>query len=166
MRRTRPIVGGATVNRPRSVFVFASAAIVLAAAALFVRATPAASLHDTATPAVAAGPSSFGRILFDGRGYALYAFTRDPARRPTCYSACAKAWPPFIVASRPTARTGVRASLLGVARRSDGRLQATYAGRPLYYYVGDTKAGVVLCQNVKEFGGLWLVVRGNGRLVR
>src|SRR6185312_2720017 len=109
---------------------------------------------------------SFGQILFDGRGYALYAFTRDPARRATCYGACAKAWPPFLVKSRPGAGKGARAALVGTVRRTDGKLQATYAGRPLYYYVGDTKPGIVLCQNVKEFGGLWLVVRGSGALVR
>ena len=114
---------------------------------------------------VAVGKSNFGPILFDGRGYALYAFTRDPARRATCYGACAKAWPPFLVKSRPGAGKGAKAALVGTVRRTDGKLQATYAGRPLYYYVGDTKPGVVLCQNVKEFGGLWLVVRGSGRLV-
>ena len=61
---------------------------------------------------------------------------------------------------------GVDASLLGTILRSDGRRQATYAGKPLYYYVGDRKPLQVLCQNVREFGGLWLVVRPNGTLVR
>jgi predicted lipoprotein with Yx(FWY)xxD motif len=60
----------------------------------------------------------------------------------------------------------VRRSLLGTIRRRDGRLQATYAGWPLYYYVNDRKPLQVLCQNVREFGGLWLVVRPNGTLVR
>jgi hypothetical protein len=45
-------------------------------------------------------------------------------------------------------------------------MQVTYAGRPLYYYVGDKRAGQVLCQNVPEFGGTWLVLRASGRLVR
>jgi predicted lipoprotein with Yx(FWY)xxD motif len=57
-------------------------------------------------------------------------------------------------------------SLLGTSRRRDGRLQVTYNGRPLYFYVGDKKPGQVLCQNVDEFGGTWLVVRPSGRLVR
>ena len=56
--------------------------------------------------------------------------------------------------------------LIGTIRRADGRLQVTYGGRPLYYYVGDRQPGQVLCQNVEEFGGLWLVVRPSGRLVR
>src|SRR5919199_3798028 len=109
--------------------------------------------------------SSFGQILFDGRGFALYAFTRDSRGRSACSGACAKAWPPYVVRSRALAGRGVKASLLGTARRGDGSLQVTYAGRPLYYYVGDRKPGQILCQNVSEFGGLWLVVRPNGGLV-
>jgi predicted lipoprotein with Yx(FWY)xxD motif len=147
----------------RSLLPFATVAILLVAGALFARSTPAA---PTARPSVAVGTSNFGQILFDRRGYALYAFTRDPARRATCYGACAKAWPPYVVTSRPVAGKGAKAALTGVTRRKDGKLQATYAGRPLYYYVGDSKPGLVLCQNVREFGGLWLVVRGSGSLVR
>jgi len=146
----------------RSLLALVTVALVLVAGAAFAGPTPAAPARASVT----VGKSRFGPILFDGRGYALYAFTRDPARRATCYGACARAWPPFIVASRPVAANGTRGSLTGVTRRTDGRLQATYAGRPLYYYVGDTKPGIVLCQNVNEFGGLWLVVRGNGSLVR
>jgi predicted lipoprotein with Yx(FWY)xxD motif len=146
----------------RSFIAVASVASLLAGAAFFARSTPAAA----AGASVAVGTSSFGPILFDGRGYALYAFTRDPARRATCYGACAKAWPPYLVKARPSAGKGVRAALLGTVRRADGKLQATYSARALYHYVGDTKPGVVLCQNVEEFGGLWLVVRGSGALVR
>jgi predicted lipoprotein with Yx(FWY)xxD motif len=70
------------------------------------------------------------------------------------------------------AKSGLRAgkgtnrSLLGTTRRRDGRRQITYAGRPLYYYVGDTKPGQIRCQNVAEFGGTWLIVRPSGKLVR
>jgi predicted lipoprotein with Yx(FWY)xxD motif len=123
----------------------------------------------TAAPATSASltvrSSSFGRILFDGRGFALYAFTKDGTGRSTCAGACAKAWPPFIVTKRPAAGPGARSGLIGTVRRSDGRLQATYRGRPLYRYVHDPRLQV-LCQNVSEFGGLWLVVRPDGTLVR
>jgi predicted lipoprotein with Yx(FWY)xxD motif len=115
---------------------------------------------------VAVRASSYGRILFDGRGFVLYAFTHDRPGRSTCKGDCAKAWPPFIVARKPRAGTGAKASLLGVVRRANGRLQATYAGRPLYYYVGDTKPGQILCQNVLEYGGFWRVVRPSGTPVR
>ncbi len=115
---------------------------------------------SAAAPVVSSHGSRYGRVLFDGRGYALYAFTRDRGGRSSCAGACAAAWPPYIVKTRPH---GPR---LGVTRRKDGRLQVTYAGRPLYYYVGDRKPGQILCQDVFEYGGRWLVLRPNGTLVR
>lgn len=129
-------------------------------------ATSAMSSSEQPSSSVTARPSAYGRILFDGRGFALYAFTRDQLRRSACTNACAQKWPPYIVSRRPVAGRGVQAALLGTIARSDGRRQATYAGKALYYYTGDRKPLQVLCQNVREFGGLWLVVRPNGRLVR
>jgi predicted lipoprotein with Yx(FWY)xxD motif len=115
---------------------------------------------------VAAARSQYGTILFDRRGFVLYAFTKDSPGRSACAGACAKAWPPYIVTGSLAAGKGAAASQLGTIRRSDGSRQATYAGRPLYYYVGDRKPRQILCQNVNEFGGLWLVVRPNGTVVR
>ncbi len=59
---------------------------------------------------------------------------------------------------------GVRGRRLGTVRRRGGKRQVTYRGRPLYYYVDDAP-GRVLCHNVDEFGGLWLVIRPDGRPV-
>jgi predicted lipoprotein with Yx(FWY)xxD motif len=142
--------------------VFLSVVLALAAADL------SAALASSHAPrsTLRAGPSSYGRILFDGRGFALYAFTRDPRGESICTAACAKAWPPYVVKTRPRAAAGVKARLLGTTRRADGAVQLTYAGRALYYYVGDRRPGQVLCQNVTEFGGIWLVVRSSGTLVR
>lgn len=140
--------------------------LALAAVAVML-ASPVVTL--SATPAEAAGPitvsvrgSTFGPILFDGRGYVLYAFTRDPRNRSTCFGACAAAWPPYRLRGTLRAGNGARAGLMGRTRSG----QITYAGRPLYYYVGDRRPGQILCQDVFEFGGRWLVVRGNGSLVR
>jgi hypothetical protein len=63
------------------------------------------------------------------------------------------------------AMRGVKQSLIGTVRRRNGRLQVTYNGWPLYYYAHEGPREVK-CQNVNEFGGLWLVVKPNGRLVR
>ena len=109
--------------------------------------------------------SSYGRILFDGRGFVLYGFTRDRRGSSRCRAACAKAWPPYVVKTRPRAGKGVAGAHLGTIRRAGGRLQVTYFGHPLYYYVGDTSPGQILCQNVTEYGGIWRVVRPSGRLV-
>jgi len=132
--------------------------------------TLVAFIAGTATkdpsPTLTVRPSAFGPILFDGRGHALYTFTRDARGEPsTCYGACAKAWPPYVVRGSLSSGSGARRSLLGTVRRPNGARQVTYAGRPLYYYVGDGRLQVK-CQNVDEFGGLWLVLRGSGKLVR
>jgi predicted lipoprotein with Yx(FWY)xxD motif len=139
--------------------------ITLIAALLTLTAVGAAS---AAAPraSVTAKPSSYGRILFDGRGFVLYGFTRDARTKSACRGACAAAWPPFVVKSRPRAGAGISGRGLGTTRRADGSLQATYAGRPLYYYVGDRRPGQILCQNVFEYGGVWRVIRPSGELVR
>jgi predicted lipoprotein with Yx(FWY)xxD motif len=140
-----------------------SVLLVLVASLVFAAAASAASEAPRSTLTVRS--SDYGKILFDGTGRALYAFTKDPRRKSVCAGACARAWPPYVVSTRPKAGAGVKSSLLGTTKRAGGRTQVTYNGRPLYYYVGDP-VGKVRCQNVSEFGGLWLVVRPNGRLVR
>jgi predicted lipoprotein with Yx(FWY)xxD motif len=136
------------------------------AAVALLALTPAAMSRESAAPTLTVKSSSFGRVLFDGRGYVLYAFTRDKNGRSACYGACAKAWPVYYAKGTLRAGTGIKRSLIGTTKRRDGRRQITYAGRPLYYYVGDTKAGQIRCQNVVEFGGAWLIVRPSGKLVR
>ena len=129
-------------------------AAVLAAALL---AAPAALAEE----GVASHSSRFGTILFDKRGFVLYAFTSDKKSKSTCYGACAKAWPPYLVKG-----PAPKGKLLGTTRRANGTRQVTYAGWPLYYYVGDTEPRQILCQNVVEYGGTWLVIRPSGTLVR
>ncbi len=110
--------------------------------------------------------TQFGRILFDGRGRALYGFARDRRGGPSqCYGPCAAAWPVYFAGGTLRAGAGVRGSLIGTTRRRDGKRQITYNGWPLYYYAHEGP-GEVKCQNVDEFGGLWLVVRPDGGLVR
>lgn len=105
--------------------------------------------------------SQFGTIVGDGRGQAVYLFDREDSKESECYGDCARAWPPVLTKGRPVAGKGVRKRLLGTTRRRNGRRQVTYDGRPLYYYVDDAP-GRVLCHNVLEFGGLWLVVQPDG----
>jgi predicted lipoprotein with Yx(FWY)xxD motif len=105
--------------------------------------------------------SQFGTILGDGRGQAVYLFDKEQSSRSECYGDCARAWPPVLAKGRPVAGKGARKRLLGTTRRRGGKRQVTYDGRPLYYYVDDAP-GRVLCHNVSEFGGLWLVVRPDG----
>lgn len=108
----------------------------------------------------------YGPILFDSKDRVLYGFTRDKrGGKSTCYGACARAWPVYFSKGKVKAMRGVRQSLIGTVRRRNGRLQVTYNGWPLYYYAHEGPREVK-CQGVDEFGGLWLVVKPNGRLVR
>src|SRR6478609_7303518 len=102
--------------------------VALAAAALAFAATAMAADGSASAPkisSVAAAKSRFGTILFDGRGFVLYAFTRDTRGRSACSGACAKAWPPYLVGSRPRAGAGAAAGRIGTVRRDDGSLQGT-----------------------------------------
>ena len=105
--------------------------------------------------------SDYGRIVADGRGQAVYFFERERGSTPRCYGACATAWPPVLAKGRPRGGAGADPQLVGVTRRRDGRRQVTYAGHPVYYYVGDSP-GRVLCHDVTEFGGRWVVIRPDG----
>jgi predicted lipoprotein with Yx(FWY)xxD motif len=130
------------------------------------RGTQPTADNAQAAPTLTVRKTRFGTVLFDARGRVLYGFTRDRRSRPSqCYGACAAAWPVYYARGTLRAGKGAKQSLIGTTRRRDGRRQVTYNGWPLYYYVDDG-VGEVKCQNVDEFGGLWLVVRPSGQLVR
>lgn len=143
--------------------------LILSALALVtgVGSSAAAESDAQARATLIARDSRYGKVIWDGRGYALYAFTRDRRGGPSrCYGACAKAWPVYYSKGALRAGAGIKRSLIGTVRRRDGRRQITYNGWPLYYYEHENRPGLILCQNVDEFGGLWLVVRPTGKLVR
>jgi predicted lipoprotein with Yx(FWY)xxD motif len=142
-------------------------AILVLVAATFAAGSGVARATAGAQATLTVRTSRFGSIRFDGRGRALYAFTRDRRGGTSrCYGACARKWPVYFAGGRLVAGKGVKKSLIGTTRRRDGRRQITYHGRPLYFYVGDKSAGQILCQNVAEFGGTLLVMRPSGTLVR
>jgi len=105
--------------------------------------------------------SQYGRVIADRKGEAVYLFDREDTGKSECYGDCATAWPPLLTKGKPRAGKGAKRSLLGTTTRRDGKRQVTYAGHPLYYYKDDSP-GNILCQNVDEFGGLWLVVKPGG----
>jgi predicted lipoprotein with Yx(FWY)xxD motif len=113
---------------------------------------------------ITTGDSQYGEILFDGSDQAIYLFDKESSKASECYGACAEAWPPVLTEGEPRAGGAADAKLLGTTERDDGSTQVTYDGHPLYYYVDDP-AGEVLCHNVDEFGGLWLVLEPSGDAV-
>jgi len=106
--------------------------------------------------------SDYGRMLFNSNRQAIYIFQRDRRNKSNCNGECARAWPPVFTKGRPRAGRGVKTSLLGTIRRRGGRLQVTYDGKPLYYYVNEGP-GEVKCHNVNLNGGLWWAVGADGK---
>jgi predicted lipoprotein with Yx(FWY)xxD motif len=140
--------------------------------------TPATPTHTTTAPAgthASTGPTRgvivrlrhtrLGSVLTGPHGLTLYLFTRDTSTLSTCYGGCAGVWPPLLSRAPPRARAGVRAALLGSARRRNGSLQVTYAGHPLYYYAGDSAPGQTTGEGLNQFGGLWYAVGPSGAAV-
>lgn len=124
---------------------------------------PATSV-STATVALANNPE-LGQILVDGNGRTLYLFEADKGSSSTCYGGCATYWPPLLTDGAPVASSGINPALLGTTRRTDGTIEVTYAGHPLYYVVTDHNPGDATGQAVSNFGAAWYVVGINGNKV-
>ena len=149
--------------------------LFIAAAALSGAVLVSAALGDassTSSPRalngafVALGKTSLGKVLVDARGRTLYLFEKDQRGRSACDGACAAYWPPVVSSAKPRAAKGVRASLLGVNKRTDGSRQVTYGRHPLYTFTGDTRAGQTTGQGLTEFDGAWYVVAASGRAIK
>jgi predicted lipoprotein with Yx(FWY)xxD motif len=148
------------MNRSIELLSAVAAAVVLAAvAASFALAGTA----KNAAAKVDVARSPLGRILVDSKGITLYDFPPDKGTTSICYGACAALWPPLLTTGKPLAGTGVRASLLGTTRRKDGKLEVTYNGHPLYYFVSDRKPGQTTGEGVNQFGSPWWVISPAGK---
>jgi predicted lipoprotein with Yx(FWY)xxD motif len=101
-------------------------------------------------------------MLFSSKRRAIYIFEKDSRGKTVCYGECAEAWPPVYTEGKPKGGGGVKDLLLGTVKRRDGRLQATYAGKPLYFYAHEDP-GEVRCHNVNLNGGFWWVVGPDGK---
>jgi predicted lipoprotein with Yx(FWY)xxD motif len=115
--------------------------------------------------AVDLGTTKAGKVLVGPNGRAVYLFEKDKGTTSECSGACAKAWPPLTTSGKPTAGTGVTASMLGITKRPDGTEQVTYNGHPLYYFEGDKKSGTIAGQGLDAFGAEWYVVGASGSKV-
>ena len=111
------------------------------------------------------GGSPAGLTDRDGRTTYIFDKDRPDSGVSACYGPCAAQWPPVIAGAlgdRESAAVG----------REDGIRQATYRGRPLYYFAGDSKPGD---RSGDGIGGVWHIAgeqregvqtaRGAGRYV-
>jgi predicted lipoprotein with Yx(FWY)xxD motif len=142
--------------------LLAIAALLLAAVVL----TTGALAGNQSGAVVKIRQSSLGPILVDAHGKTLYLWAHDKSAKSTCNGDCAEYWPPLVTRAKPIALGGARARLLGTSRRSDGRMQVTYAGHPLYYFVQDSKPGQTKGEGLTGFGGRWDPVSASGTAVR
>jgi predicted lipoprotein with Yx(FWY)xxD motif len=162
----------------RSVTAVAAVAVVGLIAAACGSSTPSASPTTTAaspagtTASTSASASSQdvvnsasnakigSSILVDSSGKTLYTFSADSAGMSACTGPCATNWPPLTVASGITPKGGTGTSgTFATITRSDGTLQVTVTGKPLYTFAGDSAAGDTNGQNLTVDGGTWTVVK-------
>ena len=97
-----------------------------------------------------------GDFLVAANGMTVYTFKNDKADsgESACYDKCAEAWPP-VLADSPVAGKGATGKL-GTIKRTDGKMQVTYNGWPLYFFVKDKAAGDKTGDGV---GKVWFVVK-------
>jgi predicted lipoprotein with Yx(FWY)xxD motif len=126
---------------------------------------PSATAAKAGAAKVAAADSPLGRIVVDNSGLTLYAFDKDENGRSACAGPCATYWPPLLTNASPAARAGLARMLLGTTRRADGGEQVTYAGHPLYRYVGDSKPGQTSGEGLQDFGAEWDVLSPGGKTI-
>ena len=98
-------------------------------------------------------------VLTNAAGFTLYTFAKDTTNTSNCTGSCATYWPP--VKGPATAGSGVTGTLSTITR-SDGTVQVTYDGHPLYTYVGDTGPGTNKGNGLNLSGGLWYEATPSG----
>jgi predicted lipoprotein with Yx(FWY)xxD motif len=115
-----------------------------------------------ATAAYAADPASYaktalGDVLVGPSGMTLYTFDNDTkgATMSACTGKCIAAWPPFVAEAGAMADNDW--TLVDVTDK-DGKAEKmwAYEGKPLYYWVKDTKPGDTTGDGV---GKVWHVVK-------
>jgi predicted lipoprotein with Yx(FWY)xxD motif len=149
---------------PKKIVVAIVAAIALAAAGAAAAAV-VTQQSSASTGTVNLRQTKLGKVLATKSGKTLYLFKADRKNKSVCYGKCATFWPPLTVAAKATAGTGIKAKLLGVTMRKDGKHQVTYNGHPLYLFKLDKAAGQVNGQRQDFFGGVWYVVSSSGQAI-
>jgi predicted lipoprotein with Yx(FWY)xxD motif len=151
-------------RRPTAAFLAASLCAVLMLAACGAGSggtSPSPTAAAAGGTTVSMTSSSAGDHLTGPNGHALYLFAPDSANTSTCTDSCAQTWPPLTVSAgqNPVAGSGISVQL-GTLTRSDGTLQVTVNGLPLYYFGGDAAATDIKGQGK---GGVWFLAGVDGK---
>jgi len=98
------------------------------------------------------------------KGLALYSPDEESNGQIKCTGSCTSFWAPVVAgATTPTAAPGV--AKLAVVRRSDGTMQVTAGGRPLYTFTQDSPGNVKGNGLTDDFNGqhlTWHAVTADG----
>jgi predicted lipoprotein with Yx(FWY)xxD motif len=120
-------------------------------------AMPTAPTSTAVQLSVADAPG-VGAYVTDATGRAVYVIDAPDSATFTCTSACATEFDPIIgQAVIATGTTGLEASQLGTRPLADGRQQATYNGKPLYFSRADAAKGDTKGQGTKSYGNVRLL---------
>ena len=125
-------------------------------------ASTAPAAGQSTPKSVAVAGTRLGPVIVDGSGRTLYVFDRDIPDTSTCYDACAMAWPPLLTVGSAAPGHDLNSADLGTTARSNGAVQVTYRGHPLYRFAGDTQPGDTMGQGLDAFGARWYAVSANG----
>jgi predicted lipoprotein with Yx(FWY)xxD motif len=119
--------------------------------------SPSSQGSSSTTAILKTAKTSLGTVLTNSKGFTLYWFAIDTPTSSKCTGSCTTFWPPVV--GTPQAASGVTLpGKLGTITRSDGSLQATYNGHPLYTFDGDKSPGQTAGNKVNGSGGLWYAV--------
>ena len=118
--------------------------------------TPAPKAASPDGPLQLTSGTKLGTVLAASNGMTLYTNKKDTLTKSACDSACASIWPPLLVtAGAPAAPSGLKGTL-GTVTWSDGTIQVTLNGQPLYLYAGDFKSGDA---NGDGIDGIWAAAK-------
>lgn len=130
------------------------------------QATTGAASSSSAGVVVATKHDKLGTVLAAGsKRLTVYMFEGDKGSTSSCTGPCSAVWPPVTTASGPTAGGSAIAADLGTITRSDGTMQVTYKGHPLYFFAKDGDSGDAYGQGVHGFGSDWYVLAPSGKKV-
>jgi len=153
----RPMQTTATTRVSRHIVTRAVAILGVAGLAGALVLPGSAGAAVTKTTVTTKHNKTWGTILTLGSGVTVYRLTADSKNKSVCTGTCATVWPPVVLAPGQKTPVGKGISGLGSIKRSNGTLQVTYKGVPLYRFIGDHEAGQVT-GNLKDTWGQWWVV--------
>jgi predicted lipoprotein with Yx(FWY)xxD motif len=99
--------------------------------------------------------AKFGKILTDSKGLSLYFFSKDTKETSDCLDGCLDVWPIFY-AEDLTVDSGLNLSDFATITRTDGLMQTTYRGWPLYYFANDAVSGDT---NGDKVNNVWYIAK-------